>query len=491
MSLRQTTKLYSITGTALILLALVGLQGCGSNTADSKAPSGKGGGRRGDGGGPVPVLVASVTQKDVPINIEVIGNVEAYSTISVKAQVGGELTQVHFQEGNFVKKGEVLFDIDPRPFQGQLNQANANLMRDNAMLGQAEANLARDSANEKYAQAQAARMEKLFEAGVVSREQSDQTRSGADALSQTMAADRAAIESAKAQIASSKSSIENMKVQLGYTTIRSPLNGRTGNLTVKQGNLVTANSMELITIAEVQPIYVTFSVPEAQLGEIKKYMAQGKLPVHATPQDANAPPETGYLTFVDNSVDSTTGTIKLKGTFPNTDNKLWPGQFVRVTLRLTTQPNAVVVPNQSVQTGQDGQFVYVVKQDKTVEMRPVVAGTRVDQELVIDRGLTPGETIVTEGQLRLAPGSRVQVRDGRGGPGGGGRRAAAEGGGGAPGPGGAPADPSGAPGEGRRGGRRGPGVEGAGGAPGTDAAKQSGGDPTRKHGRRGPQGKAE
>jgi multidrug efflux system membrane fusion protein len=200
---------------------------------------------------------------------------------------------------------------------------------------------------------------------------------------------------------------------LSYTAIHSPIDGRTGNLTVKQGNLVAANVMELVTIAEVQPIYVTFSVPEAQLTGIKKYMAQGKLSVNATPQDDNTQREVGVLTFVDNTVDSTTGTIKLKGTFPNSDHKLWPGEFVRVTLRLTTQADAVVVPNQAVQTGQDGPYVYVVKDDKTVEMRPVVTSTRVDQDLVIDKGLRPGETIVTEGQLRLAPGSKVQFRDGR------------------------------------------------------------------------------
>jgi multidrug efflux system membrane fusion protein len=366
----------------------------------------------------VPVVVATVSQKDVPINIDVIGNVEAYSTISVKAQIGGELTKVSFHEGEFVKKDDLLFNIDPRPYDGALNQAQANLLRDTAAQGQAEANLARDAANEKYAQAQAARYQKLFEAGVVSKEQADQMKASADALEQTILADRAAIESARAQIVASKSAVENAKVQLSYTSIRSPIDGRTGNLAVKQGNLVAPNTMELVTIAEVQPIYVTFSVPEAQLSDIKKYMAAGKLPVNATPQDDNTQQEIGFLTFIDNTVDSSTGTIKLKGTFPNQDRKLWPGEFLRVTLRLTTHPNAVVVPNQAVQTGQDGQFVYVVKDNK-VELRPVITGTRVDQELVIERGLEPGETIVTEGQLRLAPGSPVQVRDGRERPGGG------------------------------------------------------------------------
>ena len=419
---------------ALITFAFLAMQGCASKSeADAtggRGPGGRGGRGRGDGGGPVPVVVATVMQKDVPVNIDVIGNVEAYSTISVKAQVGGQLTKVYFQEGDYVKKDDPLFTIDPRSFeaqlsqaQAQLSQAQANSARDNAALSQSEANLARDTANQKYSETEAGRYAKLFEQGIVSREQTDQMRANADALTQTIQADKAAIESARAQIGADKASIanveamiDNAKVQLSYTSIRSPIDGRTGNLAVKLGNIVTPNTMELMTIAEVHPIYVTFSVPEAQLGEIKKYMAEGKLPVRAQSQDAGDSVQTGVLTFIDNTVDPSTGTIKLKGTFQNEDNKLWPGEFVRVTLRLTTRPNAVVVPNQAVQTGQDGQFVYVVKQDQTVEMRPVVTSTRVDQDLVVDSGLTPGETIVTEGQLRLAPNSRVQYggRGGRG-----------------------------------------------------------------------------
>ena len=401
----------ALTFAALTVAAFLSIQGCNSSGSTAKAGGFKG---RGGDGGPVPVVVAMVSQKDVPINIDVIGNVEAYSTITVKSLVGGELTLVSFREGDYVKKGDLLFTIDQRPLQGQLNQAQANLARDKASLSQAEANLARDIANEKYAQAQAARYEKLFDQGVVSREQTDQMRSSADALSQTVLADKAAIESAQAQVVSSTSSVSNANVQLGYTTIRSPIDGRTGNIAVKQGNVIAANTTDLMTITEVQPIYVTFSVPEAQLSDIKRYMAQGQLHVNAIPQEDAASQETGVLTFIDNTVDATTGTIKLKGTFQNEDNKLWPGQFVRVSLRLTTRPNAIVVPNQAVQTGQDGQFVYVVKEDKTVEMRPVVTGTRIDQELVIDRGLQPGETVVTEGQLRLTPNSKVQIQDGRG-----------------------------------------------------------------------------
>jgi multidrug efflux system membrane fusion protein len=390
---------------ALLLAWLLVIVGCGNSSVKA--------GGRGRDGGPVPVVVALVSQRDVPINVDVIGNVEAYSTITVKAQVGGELTKVSFHEGDSVKKGDLLFTIDARPFEAQLSQAQANLARDTAALSQAQANLARDIANEKYAQDQATRYRGLFDQGVVSREQTDQMRSSADALSQTVLADKAAIESARAQIVASKAAVDTATVQLSYTTIYSPIDGRTGNIAVKQGNVVTANTSDLMTITEVQPIYVTFSVPEAQLSDIKRYMAQGQLKVQAAPQADTTNQESGVLTFIDNSVDSTTGTIKLKGTFQNAANRLWPGEFVRVSLGLTTRPHAIVVPNQAVQTGQDGQFVYVVKSDRTVEMRPVVTGTRVEQELVIDRGLEPGETVVTEGQLRLTPGSHVQVQDGR------------------------------------------------------------------------------
>jgi len=371
------------------------------------------------GGGDVPVTVAVASEKNVPVEIQVIGNVEAYTTISVKAQVGGELTRVMIHEGDYVKKDEVLFTIDQRPLEAALNQAVANLAKDEAALGQAQANVERDEAQAKYSAAQAARYADLFKAGVISKDQSEQLRASADALSHTVAADKAAIESARAAIGSSRAMVENARVQLGYTTTRSPIDGRTGNISIKQGNVVMPNNQELMTINQIEPIYVTFAVPEAQLAAVKRYMDQGKLTVRAKPQDDTASEETGVLTFVDNSVDVTTGTIKLKGTFPNTDHKLWPGQFIRVTLRLTTQQNAVVVPNEAVQTGQNGTFVYVVKPDKTVESRTVVTGSRVEQDMVVDQGLEAGETVVTEGQLRLAPGSKVVVRDGKKGGGGG------------------------------------------------------------------------
>ncbi len=398
-------------------MILIGLTGCGNSGASaSNTPGGGGrGGRKGGGGGDVPVVVALATQKNVPVEVQVIGNVEAYSTISVKAQVTGQLTNVYFHEGDFVKKGDLLFNIDPRPLDAALNQMKANLAKDEATLGQAQANLAKDAAQARYAEAQATRYQQLFDQKIISRDQAEQLRANADAIAQAVAADRATIESAKASIGASRAGVENAQVQLSYTSIRSPIDGRTGNLTVKQGNVVMANSQELMTINQVEPIYVTFSVPESQLTAIKNYMAQAKLPVRAQPQDDPADEESGVLTFIDNAVDTTTGTIKLKGTFGNQDHKLWPGQFVRVTLRLTTQRDAVVVPNEAVQSGQNGSFVYVVKQDRTVDSRAVTTGARVDQDMVVESGLAPGETVVTEGQLRLAPGSRVVVRDGRGG----------------------------------------------------------------------------
>jgi multidrug efflux system membrane fusion protein len=432
----------------LLLASTVVLQSCSSNpeAATGGDGSGKGGGKgggrgkRGDGGGPVPVTVTKVARRDVPIEILVVGNVEAYSTITVKAQVGGQLTEVYFKEGDYVKKGDKLFTIDPRQLEAQLAQAEANVARDRALLGQAQANLARDTANEQYAIGEADRYAQLVTQGIISKEQGAQLRSSADAQTQSVQADKAAIESAKAQIVADGANIESVKVQLDYTRITSPIDGRTGNLTVKQGNVVASNTMDLITINQVMPIYVTFAIPEARLGDVKKYMAQGALQVTAEPQDGSVGPEHGQLTFVDNTVDTATGTIKLKGTFANPDLKLWPGQFVNVTLRLTTQPQALVVPNQVVQTGQDGQFVYVVRDDETVEMRPVTVGPRVEQDMVIDKGLEPAETVVVDGQLRLAPGSRIQAREAGDGGAGSGRRGR---------PGGEPKGASGGDGRGR------------------------------------------
>jgi len=367
-------------------------------------------------------VTAKVSQKDVPVDLAAIGNVEAYATISVRAQVTGQLQEVAFQEGDVVRKGQQLFALDRRPFEAALAQADANLTRDKALLAQAEAQLARDASNAEYQQLASERQAALVQRGIISRDAAEQSRAQADATAAVVKADRANIESARAQLAAQQAAVDAARVSLDYTIIKSPIDGRTGNLSVKVGSLVTANNTELITIARVQPVYVTFTVPAVHLPTIKRHMTSDPLPVIAVPQDADAQPAEGKLTFVDNAVDMTTDTIKLKATFENADRRLWPGQFARVTLRLATLPQALVVPSSAVQTGQDGQYVFVVKQDSTVEQRTITPGQRVADDIVVQKGLDAGETVVTEGQLRLEPGSRVTTDlSGRGAGAGGGR----------------------------------------------------------------------
>jgi membrane fusion protein, multidrug efflux system len=410
---------------SVLVIALLAFAGCsGSSSADVDGGGGGKGKGKGKGGaaGAVPVVVATAVKKDVPIEIQAVGVVEAYTTISVKSQVSGQLTDFFFTEGDYVHRGDKLFAIDSRPYEAQLAQADANVKKDLAQIAQAEANLSRDASNQKYAHDTAERFGKLGADGIVSKDQIQQLSSQSDALAQGVSADKAAIESAKAQMLADQAQVENIKVQLSYCTMYAQVDGRTGNVSVKKGNIVAPNTVEVLTINQVEPIYVTFSVPEARLPEIRRYMAGGSLAVTTKPQDGNDTGQQGKLTFIDNQVDTTTGTIKIKGLFPNTDRKLWPGQFLNVTLRLTTQPNAVIVPNQAVQNGQDGQFIYVVKPDQTVEARTVTTGPRVDQDLVILTGIESGETVVTDGQLRLQPGSQVTTGSGRGGGGGGGER---------------------------------------------------------------------
>jgi multidrug efflux system membrane fusion protein len=400
----------SLIACAVVCVGVPFLSACSRTSA---APRGGG---RGGGGAAVPVVVGQVQQKDVPVDIDGIGNIEAYSTISVRSQVTGTLDGVFFHEGDFVKKGDHLFTIDPRPFQAALDMAQANLVRDQALLAQAEANLTRDAASAEYQQLSAERQGQLAQRGILSKDTSEQARSQADATAAAVNADKAAVASARAQLVAQQGAVDAAKVSLGYTIIRSPLDGRTGNIAVKAGNLVTANSVELMTIAQLQPVYATFSVPATHLPTIKSHMAAAKLPVVATPQDSLAQGADGELTFIDNAVDPTTDTIKLKATFPNTDRRLWPGQFARVRLRLETLQHATVVPQQAMQTGQDGQFVFVVKADSTVEQRPVTAGQHVGDDVLILKGLQSGESVVTEGQLRLENGTKVQRTDPAGNP---------------------------------------------------------------------------
>ena len=335
----------------------------------------------------VPVTVGVVIQKAVPLQITVIGTVEPSSTIAVKAQIGGTLTRIHFTEGQDVKKGDLLFTIDPRPYE--------------AALKQAEAISARDRAQYENARAEEQRYAELVKKGYVSQTQYEQVRTNAAAL--------------EAVVQSSGAQVENARLQLAYCTIRSPFSGRTGSLSVYEGNLVKANAdTAMVTINQIQPVNVSFAVPENTLPEIKKYMAEGALKVQAMLSKNDTNPLQGTLAFIDNAVDTATGTIKLKGSFANSDRKLWPGQFVNVALTLAIQKNALAVPTQAVQTGQNGQFVFVVKEDSTVEARPVVATRVFGGETVIESGLAVSEKVVTDGQLRLSPGAKVEVKDEQG-----------------------------------------------------------------------------
>jgi len=334
----------------------------------------------------VPVLVATATQKTMPLQIRAVGNVEAYSTVSVKSQVTGVLTQAHFKEGENVKKGQLLFTIDPRPLEAALKQAEANLARDTAQL--------------QNSREQARRYAELVKKEYVSKEQYDQIRANADA--------------AEAVVQSDQAAVENAKVQLSYCYIFSPIDGQAGTLLVNEGNLVRVNdATPLVVINQVTPIYVTFSVPEQNLADIRRHAAAGSLKVAAQFQADEGRAEQGSLAFVDNAVDRTTGTIKLKAEFKNGDRRLWPGQFINVALVLSTQSDAVVVPSEAVQVGQEGQHVFVIKPDNSVEVRPVVVSRTDGGEAVIAKGLQAGEQIVREGQFLLGPESRIEVKDGK------------------------------------------------------------------------------
>ena len=414
-------------GRLLVLVALLAAAGCSdraSGTQRATAP-------------PVPVLVAEAVRRDVPLDVSVIGTVQALTTVGVKSQVSGQVVKVNFTEGQDVKAEQLLFTIDPRPFAAALAQAKANVGRDTAQMRQAEAalaqrqaevqqamaNLERDQAQLENARVQERRYKTLVEKELVARELYDQFRTNLSALEATLNADRAAVENARAAAQAAQAGVENARaviqadeamvetanLNVGYTTIRAPMNGRTGNLMLQAGNVVKANDDNpMVVIAQVHPIYVSFAVPQQHLTAIKQYSAAGPVKVRATAPGA-AKPAVGRLTFVNNTVDPTTGTIQLKATFDNAENVLWPGQYVDVVLTLTTQP-AVVVPSQAVQPGQQGPYVFVVTPDLTVQPRLLELGRRLATETIITKGLAPGERVVTDGQLRLVPGSRVEIK---------------------------------------------------------------------------------
>ena len=375
--LSRTRSLSVLRGMLSFLIVAFLLPGCspGGRTPAKEPPKG------------VPVTVGSAVQKSIPIRARAIGSVEAYSTVSVKTMVGGQILKVGFSEGQDVRKGDLLFTIDPAPYEAALKMAEAARARDIALKDNAEREVRR------YAS--------LVEKELVPRQQYDQFASSAAALEATVQADTAAVE--------------NARVQLAYCFIRSPIDGRTGSLLVQSGNVVKANDATLVTINQVIPIRVSFFIPEQYLADVRKYKAAGTLKVEAVPQDGKADPVPGILSFIGNAVDPATGTIQLKGTFPNTDRRLWPGQFANVVLTLTVRSGAVVVPSQAIQTGQQGQYVFVVRPDLTVEARPVTTGEGFEGETVIVKGVLAGEKVVTDGQLRLVPGAKVEAKKGTGG----------------------------------------------------------------------------
>jgi membrane fusion protein, multidrug efflux system len=362
---------------------------------------------------PTPVTTALAQARDIPIQIRQIGSVEPVAVIAVKAQISGELNQVLFKEGQDVKKGQELFVIDPRPYQQALDQSEAALQKDIALVTQAEANLARDRAQAANAKQQAKRYAGLEAEGVISKDLNDSYQTTSQVQDEAVRADEAAINSAKASVVSDRSAVETAKLNLSYCYILSPIDGRAGSLLLQAGNLVKANdTTALVNINQLQPVYVTFSAPEQLLGEIQRYDAGHALSVNATGVangSSRAVTATGQLTFIDNTVDSSTGTIKLKATFPNNDHALWPGQFISVVMTLRTLDHATIVPSEAIQSGQKGQFAFVVKPDQTVETRQVTVGQTIDNQIVVESGISPGETVVTDGQLRLFPGAHIRI----------------------------------------------------------------------------------
>ena len=331
----------------------------------------------------VPVKMAQALQKDLPVQVKAIGNIEAYTSVAIKSQVSGQIARVHFAEGSDVEKGALMVSIDPEPFQ--------------AAVSQFEAVLAKDQAQAVFAKEQALRYEGLLKEGIVTKDQYDLLRSNAESLAAAVVADRA--------------TIKNAKILVSYCSIRSPISGRTGTIALQTGNLVKANDLPIVTVNQIAPIYVTFSLPEKRLAEIKRGMVAGQLKIEALIPNEPTARESGTISFLDNAVNPTTGMIKLKGVFANSSRKLWPGQFTDVLITLSTRKNAVVVPTQAIQTSQQGEFVYVVKPDNKVEMRPVTSAAAGGDETVIEKGLAVGETVVVDGQLRLTPGATVETKE--------------------------------------------------------------------------------
>ncbi len=435
----QTRLLFvglTLAGLCLIIFFLV--RANSPSSLDGQQSNGKHGSKTGEGM-PVPVTVASAKTAVLPLEIRNIGNVEAFSVVNVIAQVGGQLTDVYFTQGQYVKKGELLFLIDPRPYEAQLAQAEANVARDKsqissaqanlnkdmAMARQAQANLNKDIASQNYADVEVKRYLDLVQEGAVSHEQSDQMKTNSETAAATVASDKAALENAQAVIDSDKAAVlttranltadqaaaDNLRIQLGFTKIFSPVNGVTGALNVYQGNVVRANdTTPLVTINQIQPIYVTLSVPEVHLPAVRESISEGSIKVSArvggNKKDTVAG---GTLDFINNTVDTTTGTIRLRATFPNTNKLLWPGEFTDVIVTLPGAKPQIVVPTSAIVNDQQGQSVFIVRPDNTVDLVPVQVDRTYGDDSILSEGLKEGDVVVIDGQLKLLPGSSITI----------------------------------------------------------------------------------
>ena len=368
-------RLFVLGGVGLLVVAVVLFAYFGTEIRanERKAPKGS---------PAVPVSVAQVTQEAVPFRLQAIGNVEAYSTVAVKARVDGQIVEVGFKEGEEARKGQVLFKIDPRPFEAAMRQAEANALRDAA---------ARDQAR-----SQEKRYQELLEKNFVSKEAYAQIRTNAAVAEATAGASQAALD--------------NARLNLEYGTIRAPIEGYAGKIQIQMGNLVRANDVNpLVVINQVRPIYVNFSVPEQRLAEVREHMASRQVAVEALAPGSDHAAASGTLIFVDNAVDPSTGTIRMRARFPNKENLLWPGQFVNVSVRLFEQADAITIPSRAVQTGPDGQYVYVVDRSMVVDVRRITVQRTEGERAIVASGLAKGEQVVTQGQLRLGPKTRVQI----------------------------------------------------------------------------------
>ena len=353
----------------VVFTILAAIPACGGKTPE-RAPT-------------IPVSISPAVRIDAPALVSANGVVEPVQTVAVEAQVGGTLTEVSFQEGDEVTEGQLLFRIDPRPFE--------------AALRQAEAILARDKAQASSAQRDAERYKALVAKDYVTQSQAEQAQAQATSMSATLQSDSAAVE--------------NARLNLGYTTIRAPIGGRTGSLLVKRGNLVRLNGGPLVVINELQPIFVRFPVTARGFLALRRRVASGPVPVRVTASDSTVLPEQGSLSFLDNAVDSLTGMVTAKARFTNSSRALWPGEYVRVTVQLNVRNGAIAVPTTAVLNGQEGTYVYVVDSEKTAHVRTVSVGQAVGDLTVLERGVEPGERVVVDGQSRLVPGAKVDAKE--------------------------------------------------------------------------------